>query len=182
MPANLDRHAVIDRHLNDQGQEPSLRNGMDIDDVLKVAALLGSCAATIGLPLVLIQLRHRRAANFTATWKAIESGLQDKDVRIGRAICRRLSRESTANTPLKEFPDDASSSKFLMELEPDRLREEVAKFGGGGCLERYVSKAYDAFDLAAILAWHSRVPGLCTPSWPSGRMESLAPGRWVHRY
>lgn len=156
-----------------------------LSDLLQAASWV---AAVVGLMSARWQFRHRRAANFVAGWKAIQEGLQSPDVRFGRAVCRRLNAGNTTHAPLKTFPDPADWHHLLKALEQDvqnadwpngvprssQLTQETP------CApQEYISKAVDAFDLAAVLAWHARIPGLwqvLVAEWQDGIIATWEAG------
>lgn len=161
---------------------------MDLEMAARIAQIVGSATAVIGLPLVLVQFRHRRAANFTAAWKAIEEQLQAPDVRTGRALCRKLNAANKTHLALEQFPDSAGWRSVVESLGTDLAVERLPELPADGRpfemsavrkLEGYVSAAHDAFDLAAILAWHARIPGLwyvVVSEWEDGIVNTWEAG------
>ena len=127
-----------------------------------VATIIGAAVTVVDLLMVLLRLRHIRAANVTAAWKVIEEKLQAEDVHVGRAICRQLNVTNKANLPRIEFPDDNGWKPILDALSSDFCQDkwfqDLVSAGDVGLpevahkLKTYVSKTYDAFDLAALIA------------------------------
>lgn len=146
----------------------------DVVDILKAAVLI---VTIIGLPVAVRQLWHRRTANFVAAWKQLRDELQDENVRMGRALCGELNSSNKAHLPRVEFPTDWEQVCAPIRdgyPEDTRLRNLDRKQ-----LKALVKDAYDAFDLAAILAWHSKIPGLwnaVVAEWQDGIINTWEAG------
>ena len=151
-----------------------------------VATIIGAAVASIGLVAVLYQLRHLRAGNFVIGWNLIKTELQKDEARIGRAICRQLNCTNKNHRLLEQLSDEKGWEQIVRVLADDFSQDSEfnklqtsAPLDQAKDLSRYVSHACDAFDLAAIVAWHSHIPGLwntVVAEWQDGIISTWEAG------
>jgi len=159
---------------------------MSILNLAQLATIIGASATLLALFTVFVQLKHLRRANFILAWNAVKENLQNHDVRLGRAICRKLNAKNIFHSPRDSFPTGTMWDSIFRSLKHDFGNEswyrELSKMDLKRIrskLESCVCEAYDAFDLAAILAWHSRIPGLwdtVVAEWEDGIIHTWEAG------
>lgn len=157
-----------------------------LGELMNIGTLLVASATLLVVAWGLRALHHARSANFLQAYNTIEAKLQGDQITGGRTVLRLVHEYLGSIRPPREETDSERYKRWgrvfreKMQDYKDQdwhkeIMKDMAEAGGNGqpqdqnacgdeqtgkVLEKHARNAYGAFDLAAILAIHSDIPGL----------------------
>lgn len=163
---------------------------METENIPIIVDIVIAVITALGVLAVAFSLHHARTANFVAAWLAISDRLQaDKSVR-GRVLLRELYFRYKDRTPaddeivqtFTEMAENYGTAGWYKDIKEVVGQHSSVNARAGWLREEVMAPAVGEFDLVAILAIHSRIPGLLdvvVQEWLDSIIACWVQGSWV---